>query len=129
MSFEQSVILKLRRDYTHDEAVAFLSEINSACKVEIGTLKAELAEAEDHLLYEISARYASDRKLKKAEEELENLKSGLKKDELIHQYKRNAKLALAQRKVFKDDARVWRDKYLSLLARTINDNGQEKQII
>lgn len=47
--FDQTVVQKLRRDYRHDEAVAFLSQRLTESEVENGKLKSEIAELQDQV--------------------------------------------------------------------------------
>lgn len=42
--FEDGVLLRIRRQYSHDEAVGFISQRLSEKEVEIGVLKSEIAE-------------------------------------------------------------------------------------
>jgi len=42
--FEDGVLLRIRRQYSHDEAVGFISQKLSEKEVEIGVLKSEIAE-------------------------------------------------------------------------------------
>lgn len=124
MSFEQSVILKLRRDYTHDEAVAYLANVTKEREMEIGILRSDLAEAEHCLGVETKLRKKAYQRVEDLTEELGKYKSGLKSDEAIQQTKHQAKLAIASRKKLKDDVRMWRDKYLSLLSKYETGNGK-----
>ena len=47
MKFDDTVVLRIRRQYSKDEAVGFLLEELKKSKFETGELKSQLAEAED----------------------------------------------------------------------------------
>jgi predicted RNase H-like nuclease (RuvC/YqgF family) len=47
--FEDTILLKIRRDFTQDEAVKYLQGVISELKIEIGILKSELAEKSHEL--------------------------------------------------------------------------------
>jgi hypothetical protein len=49
MAFEREILLKLKRRYRKDEAVAFISNELQKAQVEIGILKSEKSELEQHL--------------------------------------------------------------------------------
>lgn len=96
--FEDTILLKIKRDFTESEAVAQVLKLLQEAELEIGILKSELAEE----------KY-------KATQEKRTKKEWLK-DELIASFQKSAS---HDRMLYKDAMKSlseWRNKYLSLIA-------------
>lgn len=96
-SQDEAILLKLKREFTTNEAVQSLLKIVSALEVEIGVLKSERDEAIDR---------AKEGRTKK-----EWLKEELVSD-LNNQMKRQQKRLTEANKAMEE----WRNKYFSLMA-------------
>lgn len=64
MSFEENILLKIKRDFSKDEKFAFILDQLSKAQLENGILKSEISEL----------RYRLDQKLKPSKETMQQLK-------------------------------------------------------
>lgn len=97
--FEDTILLKIKRDFTESEAIAYLTKMVSEKEIEIGMLKSELAEAKYKLTQPA------------------HTKKEWLKDELIAHMDERQKVAEKQYKHVLDSVNEWRDKYFSLIAK------------
>lgn len=99
---EQAILLKIKREFTQDEAVKELLKRLSQAETEIGYLKSELAEAEFRLR-------------EKEEGQVKTKKTWLK-DELIKDMNDQMKILEEKANKASKDQKYWQDRYFSLLA-------------
>lgn len=95
--FEDTILLKIKRDFTESEAIAQLTKLVSEKQIEIGMLKSELSEAKHKLVQK------------------KNTKKEWLKDELIAYMDKRQKEAERQYKLALNSVNEWRDKYFSLI--------------
>lgn len=94
MDYEEKILLKLRREYSKDEAVSLAMQKLSEVRIEVGILRSENAELQD--------------KLNSAMVELKTLREYKATQK---QARRGQALKFAE---MKRDLDMWRDKYLTL---------------
>lgn len=106
--FPQSdaILLKIKRQFTNDEAVQSLLKMLSNSELEVGIMKSELAEAVDK-----AERIRQERTLTKKQWMQEEM------FEFMNQEFERMKKAV---KKHSDERKVWMNKYFSLLASTQN---------
>jgi chromosome segregation ATPase len=109
------ILLKLRRTYSRQEAIAYLMAQLSEAQIEVGKLKSEVCELSEGLESEKSRRIAAEQAFKSANAELAQHVSGLKADARISEIKAQLKRCQETRKEAGDKAREWRDKYIFIL--------------
>ena len=98
---DRAILLKIKRDFTHNEAVQSLLKIVSALELETGVLKSELSEAKDKL-----------REIRK--ERLMTKKQWLQEEAFAIVNKEKANLENKSRQ-YKKSMEEWRQKYFRLL--------------
>lgn len=94
MSFEDNIILRIRRQYSKDESMNFVLDSLTKAKLEIGMLKSELAEERD-----INRELRSQLEQKRVKDN--DVKKSVKKK--IEEMAEQSRLTI-----------FWRDKYLEL---------------
>jgi len=135
--FDQNILLRLRREYSKDEAFKFVSDQLARAQTEIGYLKSELSELRD-------VKHENDRLIKAMKgydylkpkldnlEELQAEIDGLKKEladreAYIKEYKNNARRVNKNKLIEMAEqskmAIFWREKYLKLKN---ENNGRER---
>lgn len=102
--FEDTILLKIKRDFTETEAVQQLLKMVSELEIEIGMLKSEKAEVQD--------------KLNKATNQGVKGKKLWLQDELFNDLNNQLKKSKETQKVLQKQVNDWREKYFSLMART-----------
>lgn len=95
--FEDTILLKIKRDFKDNEAIAQLLKTISEKQIEIGMLKSELAETKHKLT------------------QPKNTKKEWLKDELVAYMDERQKVAEKQYKLALDSVNEWRDKYFALM--------------
>jgi hypothetical protein len=105
--YDDSILLKFKRDFTSDEAVNFLLKKVSELQIEIGMLKSELAEKVFECNNLRNATVTEGTKTKKA----------WLKDDLINLIDGELKTQKSINKVIEKQAIEWRDKFFSLQAK------------
>lgn len=100
--FEDTILLKIKRDFTENEAIAYLKKLLSEKQIEIGMLKSELAEVKHKLV------------------QPKNTKKEWLKDELIAHLDEREKAAQKNYKSALNSVNEWRNKYFSLIAKKEN---------
>lgn len=100
---DEAILLKIKRDFTTNEAVQSLLKIISSLELEIGVLKSEIEEAKYH-----AEKIKSEGMTKKLW-----LKDEVIKD-INHQFEIVRKKYTASKKSMEE----WRQKYFNLLAQT-----------
>ena len=99
---DEAILLKIRRDFTVNEAVQSLLKIISSLEFEIGMLKSDLAEAR----FKIHKLETNEKKTKK--EWLKDDLIGLMDEQLKQKTKKVTELSKS--------VNDWRNKYFSLMA-------------
>lgn len=102
--FEDNILLKIKRDFTQDEAVKFLQQTISDLKVEIGILKSELAE-KSHELHVIKNKVVV---------EAGKTKKMWLEDELIKQYDEQLRSAKTKNKLLEKKVIELQNLYIPL---------------
>lgn len=105
---DEAILLKLKRDFTTNEAVQSLLKIVSALEIEVGMLKSELAESKDYIV-----------KLKTQEK---GSKKEWLKDDVIKQMNKDLEVSQKKHTEYKKSFEQWRQKYFTLLAQQTNIN-------
>lgn len=103
MSFDETILLKIKREFTTNEAVQQLLKLLSERETEIGVLKSELSEAID--------------KAEKLRTESKMTKKEWLKDEVIAQIEHLRKTEQKKLVLYKKSLEDWRYKYFNLLAK------------
>lgn len=109
-SDNEAILLKIKRDFTSNEAVQSLLKIVSGLEIEVGTLKSELHEAQHKL-----ERIRKERTLTKKQWMEEEIVIEFSK-EIIQLKKKNKEL--------QKQANDWRDRYFNLLNKTPYDTSK-----
>ena len=102
-NFEDTILLKIKRDFTESEAVKQLLKMLSELEIEVGMLKSEKSEMQDRIN-------------KMTNEGLKGRKLWLQEDvvkDLDHQLKRSKET----QKMLQKQTNEWREKYFSLMAK------------
>lgn len=115
---ESAVLLSLRRTYSKDEAFNFVSQKLREAEQKNGILKSELSEKSYLLSAEKTKRIDLQNQIEVAKIQLAEFKTGLKNDAAILDLKSQLQKYRDGQRRLKDDARIWRDKYLSEIAKT-----------
>lgn len=103
MSFDEAILLKIKRDFTHDEAVNLLVKELSAARFLLGELRSEVAE----LKYQLS----KPKEGKTAKQ--------WKQDDFFKELKEQLNRTMLKKRDMKKDCIMWQNKYLSLVSRAI----------
>lgn len=103
MSFDEAILLKIKRDFTHVEAVNLLVKELSAARFKIGELESEVGE----LKHEIN----KPKEGKTAKQ--------WKQDDFFKELKEQLQRTMLKKRDMKKDCIMWQNKYLSLVSRAI----------
>ena len=125
---DRFVLLKIKREFTENEAVLSLLKIIKELEMEIGILKSEKEEALDQIKI-LKAKAESlkilteaDNQMRIEQNEYENIvktkKQGLK-DELIVAQKKQIKAMETKLSYLKKDNEYWQSKYCTLAAQKL----------
>jgi len=106
--FEDTILLKIKRDFTENEAVQQLLKMVSELEIEVGILKSEKAELR-HTIDKMTNQGIKGKKLWLQEEIVANLNEQLSKSK-------------STQKILQNQLNEWRNKYFSLVA--INSKTQ-----
>lgn len=106
--FEDTILLKIKRDFTENEAVQQLLKMVSELEIEVGILKSEKAELR-HTIDKMTNQGIRGKKLWLQEEVVANLNEQLSKSK-------------STQKILQTQLNEWRNKYFSLVA--INSKTQ-----
>lgn len=98
-----SILLKIKRDFTTDEAIQCLFKRISELEIEMGILKSEVAEAQD-----VAERIKTERMLTK--------KLWTKDEMFAHLHQENEQ-SKSNSKHYKKSMEEWRNKYFSLVVK------------
>lgn len=101
--FEDTILLKIKRDFTESEAVNQLLKMISELEIEVGMLKSEKAELQ-HKVNKLTNQGLKGRKLWLQEEVLSDLNSQLQKSK-------------DSQKILQKQANEWRGRYFNLMAK------------
>lgn len=109
----EAILLKIKRDFTTNEAVKSLLKIISGLEMEIGVLKQERDEAE----YKAQMAVQDGLKPKKA----------WLKDELIKDMQAQMSRQMIKNRDARKDMENWRNKYFSLLATQLPSTDKKEE--
>lgn len=130
---DRFILLKIKREWSHDEAVKALQKIISDLQIEIGMLKSELEEAgynKELTLFLVQENESLQREIMKIKTKNAHLvteqataeeskpKKAWLKDELIADINRQWLLAQEKSVSYKKAMEEWRSRYFNLLAKT-----------
>lgn len=101
---DEFILLKIKREFTTNEAVQSLLKIISALEMEIGVLKSEVSEARDK-----AERIRQERTLTKRQ---------WMEEEIFLHLSQELKIQTRKNTEHSKSAADWRNKYFSLLAKT-----------
>lgn len=114
---EQDVLLKIYRQFTHDEAVALLKQEISGLQFKMGEQKSEIAELQD-----LNKKYSKE--LLDAKNTIQVLNDCIDKKEEVQTIKdlRKGNQTISNKnKKLEADVKKWRDMYFNLVAKNNNN--------
>lgn len=112
-TYEGRVLLRLRRQYSQDEAIALISAKLSEKEIEIGMLKSEVAELR-FLLEKSKSLIVQSDQFEALKQQVKNYKSGLRKDERIVELKNQLRASSKSRKNMEKTLHIWQSKFFDI---------------
>lgn len=109
-TFEDRVLLRLRRQYSSDEAVALISAKLSEKEIEIGILKSEIDELK-FLLEKAKPLSDQSEQIEELKKQVKSHKTGLRKEERIVELKAQLRASSKSRKNMEKTLHIWQSKF------------------
>lgn len=112
-NFEDRVLLRLRRQYSQDEAVALISAKLSEKEIEVGMLKSEIEELK-FLLEKSKSLLDQTAKIEELKKQIKSHKAGLRKDERVIELKNQLRASSKSRKNMEKTLHIWQSKFFEI---------------